>query len=315
MKRFLQVLALVLCIPLLSGFIIFGDDPADYWDTEWYGWYEVTEASGIYAQQEGYRTDCIAMIDLEGTSRGSTEGSFVVYDPDHYDDNYLAMRADFNKVEITVKEGSLLGSPIVSHTIVMQPEEAIGIAYALWAEGSLVTEEGSVTLRMFLFRGDQDVMAAMEETGTGELKEPLSTLKPDGYETYRNVKDKEEYRYDRYLAGYNRFSNPLEITWLQEDALQQILPFVKESNDAKFVQVQMKKHEDLMEVQIQNESGASFYQAPLETREKDLVLQLRYPETVGQYTITFVDLWKHTYTYTLRLDDAGHTIQVEERGF
>ncbi len=112
------------------------------WGDSYYGWYEITEASGAYAEWQGMRRDSGILI-------ADTTLSF--YDADHFDTPVFTLKTALQKKKETVQSGMWEASPITETTIVCSSDSVIQIPHGMWMEGSLTTEEGSLTIRGFFY--------------------------------------------------------------------------------------------------------------------------------------------------------------------
>ena len=120
-------------------------------DSEWYGWWMVTDATGEFEEYDGAYFDCCA--NFEPTSEGYTLMSiwdevYTDYNNNCIGEIYLEYYEDLGYSSV---EGFFLtGDDIASDGQVMVIPEAAGVENALYITIPIETEDGGFTAELFL---------------------------------------------------------------------------------------------------------------------------------------------------------------------
>ena len=137
-----------------------------YWNGDWYGWWYISEGTGVYAAQQRRLRDTAARIDLGDNARGTIR----IWDMDHPYQTPLAesiLRVDPMIGEGTMGiamsgQGTFMGQPVLAGDWLIDPSVA---AYSnlLEINGYYTDEKGDFFYTMYLRpwgQGWEDVLEA-----------------------------------------------------------------------------------------------------------------------------------------------------------
>ncbi len=204
MRNRKPILTLLMCVGMILSFAGWSCDGGAYqdqWVQTWYGWYEVLDASGEYASLAGTKQDCIVTTDIPDAFVGGTEGTFSLLDPHHYADAFFYFDGTFGDTSASLYSGVLEGQPMTVEDFNITPGENLDVENALWGEGTIGTEAGTMELRLFVVHWNTPSAWGKIKENTGELPLDWEELRPAHLRDYGAYYVRNEWAWEGFLPG------------------------------------------------------------------------------------------------------------------
>ncbi len=156
----------------------------EYWRQDWYGWYLVSDATGIYEELKDTSQDCIVRTAVTNGWRENFCGEFYLYTQEHTETPWFSFHCPYENffLSFDAESGLLEEEEMTVLDFTFFPKGEIGLDHSLLCTGTIGNEEGTITCDIFLTHWDEPKAWKKLKWYRGEMESDYEDLIPWHYE-------------------------------------------------------------------------------------------------------------------------------------